>query len=75
MLQKKLDESTLDVIAVTLRRNPMCKLMLEDVQVIFVVLSSRSGFPSISFIDSYHLFKISIWQIACKQQTILYDFI
>ena len=34
MLQKKLDEATLDVIAITLRRNPMCKLMLEDVQVL-----------------------------------------
>ena len=34
MLQKKVDEATLDVIVVTLRRNPMCKLTLEDVQVL-----------------------------------------
>uniref|UniRef100_T1IR37 A-kinase anchor protein 2 C-terminal domain-containing protein n=1 Tax=Strigamia maritima TaxID=126957 RepID=T1IR37_STRMM len=34
VLQNRLDEAVLDVIAVTLSRNPMCKLTAEDVQFI-----------------------------------------
>ena len=34
VLQKKLDEATLEVVTLTLSRNAMCKLLPEDVQVI-----------------------------------------
>ena len=33
VLQKKLNDAVLDVITVTLSRNPMCKLSPDDVQV------------------------------------------
>ena len=33
LLQKRLDDWVLDVLTVTLARNPMCKLTPEDVQV------------------------------------------
>lgn len=33
LLQKKLDDAVLDILTVMLLRNPMCKLMPEDVQV------------------------------------------
>jgi len=33
VLQKKLNDAVLDVITVTLSRNPMCKLSPDDIQV------------------------------------------